>query len=660
MNKQMKLVFENKMKFEDNYLSRTYAHIISRPDLALTELVANAWDSGAKSVKINISPIKNIHDMQISIEDDGTGMSENEFYERWMTLAYNRLKHQGEYAEMPIELNDQKRRAYGRNGIGRHSMLCFNDFYTVKTWKDGRLLIFKLEQCGGETALRIIDKSTGSKEGHGTKIYTNIIRNFPDVGSIQRILSARFMYDPQFMMYINDNLIELEDYVGIVNEKKIEIEKNLKIRIVALSSQKTARKSQQHGIAFWVNGRLVGEPSWLLNKKNIADGRTTIARQYTIIVQSKDILSEVKSDWTGFKDTDRVQAVYQEVENFANKLFREMNKEKNEDLKKIIFKKYREEIKRMSYSAKREVVELVDQIVEDEPELSKSFLEITIGKLVEINNSKSKKALLERIYSLTDNDAEILNRILEDWDITDIEYVLDEIDRRLATIEAIQKLSIVEGMDELHVLHPLVLEAKWLFGPEYDSSFYISNKRISTIIKKCIKKEELVETLNNPNKRPDILLFHDSSLICYGFEDFNSKTTLMELKKLLIIELKCGGKEITQKEITQTEEYMNELYFSNAFNSKIEIEAFTVGHSVSSRMGKTKEIMDNDNIMWGRIVASSYNQLVATAERRLFGLKQQLYERYESLNTGDLLNRALEPEIGQIAMGFVEKKASKL
>lgn len=35
--------------FEENYLIRTLGHIAYDPEIALTELVANAWDAGARS-----------------------------------------------------------------------------------------------------------------------------------------------------------------------------------------------------------------------------------------------------------------------------------------------------------------------------------------------------------------------------------------------------------------------------------------------------------------------------------------------------------------------------------------------------------------------------------------------------------------------------------
>ncbi len=47
-------ISEQIVLFEENFLVKSLGPIATSPDIALTELVANAWDSGAISVKITI------------------------------------------------------------------------------------------------------------------------------------------------------------------------------------------------------------------------------------------------------------------------------------------------------------------------------------------------------------------------------------------------------------------------------------------------------------------------------------------------------------------------------------------------------------------------------------------------------------------------------
>ena len=57
--------------FEEDYLLRTLGAIVNSPDIALTELVANAWDAGASKVDIVIPEHV---DEELIIEDDGHGI----------------------------------------------------------------------------------------------------------------------------------------------------------------------------------------------------------------------------------------------------------------------------------------------------------------------------------------------------------------------------------------------------------------------------------------------------------------------------------------------------------------------------------------------------------------------------------------------------------
>src|SRR3990172_715816 len=105
--------------FEEDYLLRTLGRIAHDPDVALTELVANAWDAGASSVDIVIPPAK---ENALVVSDDGHGMTSDQFKVRWRTLGYEQKKHKGPRVDFPPEGAGGRGRAYGRNGVGRHGL----------------------------------------------------------------------------------------------------------------------------------------------------------------------------------------------------------------------------------------------------------------------------------------------------------------------------------------------------------------------------------------------------------------------------------------------------------------------------------------------------------------------------------------------------------
>src|SRR6185312_9031473 len=116
----------NEALFEEDYVLRTLGKIGYDGETALTELVANAWDAGASRVSIVIPEDVG---STLTVEDDGHGMTASNFRSRWMKLGYNRQKNQGTGVEFPPERAGQHRAPFGRNGVGRHGLLCFADSY---------------------------------------------------------------------------------------------------------------------------------------------------------------------------------------------------------------------------------------------------------------------------------------------------------------------------------------------------------------------------------------------------------------------------------------------------------------------------------------------------------------------------------------------------
>lgn len=108
--------------YEEDFLARTLGDLIRKPEVALGELVANAWNSGASVVDVRIPDALG---EELVVEDDGSGLTKEQFDQRWMTLGYNRHKKQGLDVEFPPQRTG-RRRAYGRHGQGRHGLLCFS------------------------------------------------------------------------------------------------------------------------------------------------------------------------------------------------------------------------------------------------------------------------------------------------------------------------------------------------------------------------------------------------------------------------------------------------------------------------------------------------------------------------------------------------------
>jgi hypothetical protein len=233
--------------------------------VALTELVANAWDAGSATVEITIADDSG---QLLIVEDDGTGMSSADFRKKWMTLGYDRVRLQGFSAEFPPERADWKRPAYGRNGVGRHGMLCFASEYQVETRREGTMSLFTVSTATGDNPLELLKEDKKRATGHGTKWFANVTRNLPSPDRVRQVLSARFLHDPQFQVKVNGRFIPLAEHEGLIDREMLRFADGCQAKAFFVDSTRSAKTTPYQGVAFWVGGRLVGDPSWAIGVGN--------------------------------------------------------------------------------------------------------------------------------------------------------------------------------------------------------------------------------------------------------------------------------------------------------------------------------------------------------------------------------------------------------
>ena len=616
--------------FEDDYITRSLGPIVNDPDIALTELVANAWDAGASHVRI---AIPEEYDQTLYIEDDGTGMTEDEFQNRWMKLRYNRLKDQGKNVIFPEGITG-KRTAFGRNGVGRHGLFCFADKYKVITTKNGKKISFIVKSNVEGQPIAVTDKIEETSELHGTRLEVNVEHNLPKADNIREALSARFLHDPQFEVEVNHRVLDLENLMGGTEPTEIHVEgTNITLIGYFIDTTKKSRKSIFQGIAFWQGGRLVGEPSWSLGKTLVLDGRTALAKRYTFIIKSDDLGDYIKEDWSGFKKSDEIDKVYAAVEKYVNECIDSVSTATIATITENLESSVKEALKDVNPLVRIEVQEIIRDIVTESPKVKQESVNLVIKTILNVEKSKNGKALLDKLANMTPDDIDGLNELLSKWTVGDALAVLNEIDRRLAIITAIRKLSGDSNTDELHVLHPMIAESRWLFGPEYESSEFIFNKQMKTAVSKIFGDDKFYTADANYKKRPDLICLDSSTIGVTGVSEIISETGVSQVRHLLLIELKKGAFRIQREERNQAQGYIEDLLKSN-LGTNCRITGFVVGDSIADNIEHKIKMGEN-----GILHITTYSQLVDTAELRMFGLRRVIADRYEDVPGMDLYNQ---------------------
>jgi Histidine kinase-, DNA gyrase B-, and HSP90-like ATPase len=653
MSKGRKVADSQGSLFEDDFLLRTLGDHVRIPDVALGELVANAWDAGAQRVDIRI-PEESGDSLRVA--DNGTGFTKDQFFERWMKLAYNRQKHQGPYADFPPGHQGKKRRAYGRNGQGRHGLLCFGDSYEVETTRNGELHRFRVRASSGEEAIHGDLIETRKASGHGTQLIVQVTRRLPDPDRIRDVLASRFLYDPTFSIVVNGKSLALDNLQGLTEKRIVEVhdpESDRKVKLFIFAVEGDAgRNKHQSGVAFWVGSRLVGDPGWIVGGVPVLDGRTRLGRRLTFIVRSDDFpFEDVEHDWTRFKPTALVKRMMHSVVEAVQDVLNTVMTAHVQDTAEEALTGVRSQLDDLAPGERLEVAEAVESVAAHHPLLAPSSIAAVMSGVIAVKRKSSPQALIERIMQLPEEDQAGLQRILDEWTVRDALTVLDEIGRRIKVVEVLQKLVDDPSIDEVHVIHPLVTKARWLFGPEYESPLYASNVSLRNAVSRVFTERIRGDAFENPRKRIDLLFLPNSTLSVVATEDVDGTTQLATMRRVLLIELKKGGSKIGREEMMQTEGYVEDLLHCGLLDGPPFIQAFVVGRELNERTTAIKTMGVPEQ---ARVQAVTFGQLIRTANARLFRVRETVQERYSGSGQ-DLLDRIMAQPHQMDLLGVLKK-----
>lgn len=613
MNDNNKIEEQLELEFGDNFLKHHAGQIITDQRFAIIELVANSWDAGSDFVSITWKPEEKI----FQIEDNGIGMTKDEFLHRWRTLSYNRLDEQGKEVIFPKNVRHRDRVAFGRNGIGRHAMFCFSDFYEIITIKDNELTHARITKSKGNKPFDIKILETKPSSGHGTTLKSDFkeITLLPEQ-KIMELIGSSFIADPEFKILVNKKEVQTTSLEHLCKTSILKLSEKENIVIKRYETEK-GRTIKHNGVAWWVNTRLVGSIDWKGIEGSLLDGRSPIAKQYTYIVIADVLSDKVKPDWSGFYTDEYVveiqKIVYRHISDDLGNLFYETRR----DRKKEVLYNNRTSLNGLSAISKHNVSTFIDEIQTKCPTFGNSELQTTVEVLAKFEKSRSGYALLEKLAKLNPNDIDSLNQLLDEWTVEDAKKVLNELYYRLDLIKKLDELVENHTTDELHDLQPLFERGLWIFGPEFESISYISNRSLSTIVRDFFKTTT-TQPLEKKSRRPDFVILPEASIGVYANDKFDDKHEVIGFGQVIIVELKKGGFEISDKEINQALSYAKELRKTGKVDKSTKIICYVLGSSISE--------LDNEIMKVGEIevIPRRYNTILKQANARTFNLLNQL------------------------------------
>ena len=595
------------------------AKLVSDPVTAIVELVANSWDAGVKMVSIKWPRTSG---EAIEISDDGEGMTKAEFLTRWGTLSYNRAKHQGTTVDVSLGDAIHHRSVFGRNGIGRFAAFCFGSEYRVTTRKGGQEVGFIVKK-GATRPLEIeLDHEvTSALTGTCIKIdRTTGPVLVPEM--IKTELGRRFLTDPSFQVLVNGEQIAFEDIEDDGLETLVipipDLSIEVKIRII--DARRTDRTVRQHGVAWHVLGRLVGDCDWKdPEQKSLIDGRRVEAKRFTFIVEA-DVLQEmgaVKPDWSGFvEDNEAYRAVNTEVQKRITSRLLDATRDKRQELTSNVRRALAPQVRNLSLITQEKWSAFVDKVAEECPRLTEQELKSVSGILAKMELAHSQYALLHKLHQLTPGQIDDLHQIIADWSVDMAKVVLDEIRTRMKLVRELRIKTANPATLEVQELQPLFKQGLWIFGPEYETIHYTANEGMTKVIQELFPGA----TATGSRNRPDFAIIPDGSVGIYSFDLWDDQGGELGPDRIVIVELKAPDVPIGHAEKEQCYKYIRELNQKGLLLGGTTIRGFVLGRTINPIDRGEKTEMDGRT----RILPMDFDTVLRRAESRLFKLHEKI------------------------------------
>jgi hypothetical protein len=574
-------------------------------------------------------------------------MTRQQFEKRWRTLSYDRQAEQGADVEFPPDVKKRKRTAFGHNGKGRFSPFCFADKYEIETWRDGNGLKATVELTRDRAVpFSCSIENESSKKGHGTKVSVrpNSITLASDY--IRDLIGFKFAVDPSFQVTVNGEQVKLLELASL-SSQDVLVNGLGTVRLHRLDPRKQERTLLLKGIAWWVNKRMVGEPSWdgLDAEGKYLDGRTSEAKRFSFVVEADLLREQVKADWSGFNANFQVNAVRLAIHDAVVQELRGLLADERKETKKAALSQNRALIKELPQVSRNQIGRFLELIQEKCPNLTARDLGRTVEIWGKLEKSRTGYDLLGSLASCAPEDLDTWNRLMEQWTASNAEVVLNELDHRIKLIRQLQTLIRDKNADEVHDLQPLFERGLWMFGPEYESVEFSSNRGMAHVVREFLGKKGAVVSKN----RPDFVALPDSSIGIYSADDFKDGE-VYAIRKVLIVELKKGGFEVKQQELDQARDYAKELRSTQAVQPTTKIEGFVLGASIEQGL---EEMTIGETV----VKPFQYDLLLNRAHSRIFNLAKRIKESSPKVDSDVEVEDVLSQQLDFDEMGVHEYAA---
>lgn len=565
----------------DSRLATLLSQEYSSSERALKELVDNAWDADAEHVSI-VLPAPLSGD-SIVIQDDGTGMTEEELRRHYLSIATDRRSRRGERTVA------KNRPVKGRKGIGKFAGLMAAAAMTLETGARGRLcrITLRLDDLSQVDDIEQMDIGLHSEpcasERHGTTITLSELHQgmaYPDANRLRQILLQDYGRQDDFVITVDGKRLDVDDVSGSYSEQEhiLPHAGSVKLRF-AISDGKTGLR--QPGVTLRVDGKAVGRPGFFgLDQRD--DFPPKLLRKLYGEIDADGLRDHITAGWDAAVENSEL---LKEVEAYVQPVLRDaFERQYRKEIQLAQARLQKNALERLAalpeykrQFADRAIKKILDKYF-GEPE---SKVEPIVNVLLDALERSDYRILLEHIAEASPGDVAGVADNLNRFGLADMAFLVQQAAARQVFLDQLDALARDAGTTEA-VMHKALERNLWVLGPEY--SLFSSNSTLRRQVEELLGK---TYTGDRADKRPDLLLNENLG------GDY------------LLIEFKRPGHALNHNDYVQAIGYRHEL--SKYVSSPIRV--LVVGGSRSSDFpGDNRE---------PNVEARVFGQVISTARRQI-------------------------------------------
>ena len=600
------------------------------------ELVANAWDANATEVSIQIpdGPIEQLAS-EITIEDNGIGMTDDDIRERFMIVGRDRREIDGhDLTPTPCE-----RKVMGRKGIGKFSAFGIAREVDVESIKDGETSRFVMNydemlKCEADREIKFPVLGPTGTLLQGTKITLRTITKYHNrsiaLSPLRRRLARRFSVigtSENFEVAINDEQLSVEDrdlrrlldedkdrnpYIWEYDDEEIQTDTGWTVSgwIGTLSRTSANLEDIDTGIALMARGKLVQEP-FVFN--------AVVGQQYALSYLVGELHVEFVDELEDTIGTSRNSLVWETEANGVllkwghdevNKIARDWAKKRKQDneaklAENALYIRFCTEAKLVgSDRAFRLADQLVRQVINNNPLADLDEIDLVIRTSLDFLRFDAFWDLVEDVIKAEIDDIPKLIGLFREWQIVEAKEMSRITEGRITTITKLQALIDRDAM-EVPTLHNFLKEFPWVIDPRWtlvDDEVYYSQ-----LLKERFSESD---TIPESNRRIDFL--------CVG-----------SARDLYVVEIKRPSLKASRKDLDQIENYVIFIRGEVAKSTSPQ-HGYTdvIGYLICGDMVNTTEVQGKSDILReSKIYVRLYRDLLSQVRE----VHKDFLGRYERL-----------------------------